>query len=67
MATQEEIAEIKAALQAKRTGRSVVKVASGSRSVEYDKLTIEQLEAQLAKAESEAAGRRPRGAIKPYF
>lgn len=67
MTTQSDVDNIRAALQAKREGRSVVKVASGGRSIEYDKLTIDQLEAALARAEQELAGGAKRGAIKPYF
>lgn len=67
MSLATELAELEAALQAKRTGRSVVKVASGGRSVEYDKLTIADLEAALQKKRAEIAGAPRRGAIRPFF
>ncbi len=67
MTTQTDIDEIRAAIQAKRAGRAVVKVASGGRSVEYDRLTIAELEAALSRAEAELNGRPRRAAIRPYF
>lgn len=67
MTTQSDVDAIRAALQARREGRAVTKVASGGRSIEYDKLTITELEAQLAKAERELQGGPRRGAIKPIF
>lgn len=67
MTTQSDVDAIRAALQAKRAGRSVVKVASGGRSIEYDKMTVAELEAQLARAEAELDGRARRGAISVTF
>jgi hypothetical protein len=67
MSAESELAELEAALQAKRAGRSVVKVASGGRSVEYDKLTIADLEAAVARKRAEIAGAPRRGAIRPFF
>jgi glutamate 5-kinase len=67
MSAETELAELEAALQAKRSGRSVVKVASGGRAVEYDKLSIADLEAAIQKKRSQIAGAPRRGAIRPFF
>lgn len=67
MATQEEIDEIKAAIQARRAGRAVASVSSSGRSVSYQTSTLAELEAALAKAESELAGRPKRGALAIRF
>ncbi|HYD87122.1 MAG TPA: gpW family head-tail joining protein [Vitreimonas sp.] len=67
MTTADDVAAIRAALQARRSGRAVSKIASGGRSVEYAQMTIEELEQALTRAEAELAGRPRRGAIKPYF
>lgn len=67
MTTQADVDAIREALNLKRRGQSVVKVSSGARAVEFDKMTIAELEAALSRAESEVAGRPLRGAIKPYF
>lgn len=67
MATQQQVDEIRAALHARRTGRQIVKAASGSRSTDFAQMTTDELEAALSKAEAELSGRPLRGAIKPYF
>jgi hypothetical protein len=67
MTTADDVAAIEAALQARRSGRAVFKIASGGRSVEYAQMTLEELEGALARAKSELAGVRRRAAIKPIF
>lgn len=67
MATQEDIDAMKAALQARRTGKAVASISAGGRSVSYAQTTTEELEAAIEKAEAELAGKPRRGFIKPLF
>lgn len=67
MATQQDVDDIKAALQRARTGKMVASVSSSGRSVSYQTMSVAELEAALAKAESELVGRPKRGAIAIRF
>lgn len=67
MTTADDVAAIRAALQARRAGKAVSKVASGGRSVEFAQMTLQDLEDALARAEAELAGKPRRGAIRPFF
>lgn len=67
MTTQADVDALKAAIQARREGRQVTKIASGGRSVEYAALTLAELEDALARAQSELAGRPRRRALRILF